>query len=96
MITHESNRPPIELDSLLRRALCERVVDAEPSRRVRIDVLRVATIVRVQSPDAGDHAAESATARAWTALWPGWGPHTHTQVRMDIIRAQFDWARFLL
>ncbi len=95
MITYESNRPPIELDSLLRRALCERVVDAEPSRRVRTDVLRAATIARAQSPDACDHAAGRGTARAWTAAWPGWA-YTHAQARMDIIRAQFDWARFLL
>lgn len=85
MITYESNRPPIELDSLLRRALCERVVDAEPSRRVRIDVLRAAMIARARRLDARDHAA----------AWPGWA-YTHAQMRMDIIRAQFDWARLLL
>ena len=95
MITYESNRPPIELDSLLRRALCERVIDAEPSRRVRTDVLRAATIARAQSPDACDHAADWGTARARTAAWPGWA-HTQAQARMDIIRAQFDWARLLL
>ena len=85
MITYESNRPPIELDSLLQRALRERVVDAEPSRRVRIEVLRGAIIARAHIPHARDHAA----------AWPGWA-YLHAQARMDIIRAQFDWARFLL
>jgi len=89
MITYEPNRPPIELDGLLRRALRERVVDAKPSRRVRADVLRAATIVRAQSPGVRERAAWS----GWTQTPP---LPTHALVRMDVIRAQFDWVRLLL
>jgi len=88
MITCESNRQPLELDGLLRRALCERVIDAAPSRRVRADVLRVATIARVQNSVARERAA-----------WFGWAqmpPHINVLLRIEGVRAQFDRVRLLL